>query len=122
MVVATPAFMGLGLIAAILPLLSPEKGTQATHIIQGLILLISVIYYPVTLLPHWLQPLAYLSPGTYALESARSALLNGATLSHLWPNLGALLIMGAVLIPLGLWIFSVAEKYAMRVGKLKRSG
>jgi ABC-2 type transport system permease protein len=122
MVVATPAFMGLGLIAAILPLLSPEKGTQATHIIQGLILLISGIYYPVTLLPHWLQPLAYLSPGTYALESARSALLNGATLNHLWPNLGALLIMGAVLIPLGLWIFSVAEKYAMRVGKLKRSG
>lgn len=122
MVVASPAFMGLGLIAAILPLLSPEKGTQATHIIQGLILLISGIYYPITLLPTWLQPLAYLSPGTYALESARSALLKGATFSQLWPNMGILLLMGTLLIPLGLWTFSIAEKYAMRVGKLKRSG
>lgn len=122
MIVATPAFMGLGLIAAVLPLLSPEKGTQATHIIQGLILLISGIYYPVSYLPHWLQPLAYISPGTYALESTRSALLNGATLQQLWPNFGILLIMGAVLVPLGLWVFSVAENYAMRVGKLKRSG
>ncbi|MBA4495847.1 ABC transporter permease [Paenactinomyces guangxiensis] len=122
LVVASPAFMGLGLIAAVLPLLSPERGAQATHIIQGVILLVSGIYYPVHYLPEWLQPLSWISPGTYALDSARDALLNGATIPEMWPNLLALLIIGAALIPFGLWIFSVAEKYAMRTGKLKRNG
>lgn len=122
LVVASPAFMGLGLIAAVLPLLSPERGTQATHIIQGIILLVSGIYYPVEVLPTWLHPLSAISPGTYALESARAALLDGATAVELWPNLLALILIGAALIPVGFWIFSVAEKYAMRTGKLKRNG
>jgi ABC-2 type transport system permease protein len=119
---AGPAFMGLGLIAAVLPLLSPERGTQATHIIQGVILLVSGIYYPVSVLPGWLQPLSLVSPGTYALEAARAALLKGAKVAELLPDLLLLLGLGAILIPLGLWIFSVAERYAMRTGKLKRSG
>jgi ABC-2 type transport system permease protein len=119
---AGPAFMGLGLIAAILPLLSPERGTQATHIIQGVILLISGIYYDVSVLPDWLEPLARISPGTYALEAARDAILQGASVTELMPNLLALLGIGSVLIPLGLWIFSAAERYAMRTGKLKRNG
>ncbi len=34
----------------------------------------------------------------------------------------ALLVMGAVLIPFGLWAFGRAERYAKRTGKLKRVG
>jgi ABC-2 type transport system permease protein len=120
--VASPAFIGLGLIAAVLPLLSPERGAQATHIIQGIILLVSGVYYNIQVLPGWLQPLAHLSPGTYALIAERKAILEGATIPELWPQMLALLVIGTVLIPLGLWIFNVAEKYAMRTGKLKRSG
>jgi ABC-2 type transport system permease protein len=122
LVVASPAFIGLGLIAAVLPLLSPERGAQATHIIQGIILLVSGVYYDVSVLPAWLQPLAYLSPGTYALRAVRKAVLDGAAITDLWPDLAALLGIGIILIPLGLWIFSAAEKYAMRTGKLKRNG
>jgi ABC-2 type transport system permease protein len=122
LVVASPAFMGLGLIAAVLPLLSPERGAQATHIIQGVILLVSGVYYPITVLPAWLQPLSVISPGTYALESARAAILEGTPLTQMWPNVVALLLIGLVLIVCGLWIFAVAERYAMRIGKLKRSG
>jgi ABC-2 type transport system permease protein len=35
-----------------------------------------------------------------------------------WP----LIVMGAVLIPFGLWAFGRAERYAKRTGKLKRVG
>jgi ABC-2 type transport system permease protein len=122
LVVASPAFMGLGLIAAVLPLLSPERGAQATHIIQGVILLVSGVYYPITVLPAWLQSLSVISPGTYALESARAAILEGTPFTQMWPNVVALLLIGVALIICGLWIFAVAERYAMRVGKLKRSG
>jgi ABC-2 type transport system permease protein len=122
LLVTSPAFMGLGLMAAVLPLLSPERGTQATHIIQGVILLVSGIYYPVDVLPGWLQPLSMISPGTYALEAARHALLDGYTVAQLLPEITKLIVIGAILIPLGFWIFSRAEKQAMRTGKLKRNG
>ncbi|MCS1352474.1 ABC transporter permease [Mechercharimyces sp. CAU 1602] len=118
----SPAFMGLGIIASVLPLLSPEKGAQGTHIIQGIIMLVSGIYYPVEVLPVWLHPIAYASPGTYALEGARATLLEGATLVDIMPALLKMVGIGVVLIPLGLWIFSIAEKHAMRTGKLKRNG
>jgi len=41
-----------------------------------------------------------------------------ALLGDVWP----LLVMGAFLIPFGVWAFGRAEKYAKRTGKLKRVG
>jgi ABC-2 type transport system permease protein len=119
---ASLSFIGLGLIAAVLPLLSPEKGAQATHIVEGLLLLVSGIYYPVTALPEWLQGAAWFSPATYALDGVRKALLEGASLTSLLPLAGILLAMAALLIPLGLGIFHLGETYAKRAGLLKRNG
>lgn len=133
LLVGSLAFMGLGLIAAILPVMSAENGAQATNIFQGVLLLISGVYYPVDVLPKWLQPLAAISPATYALNAGRKLLgvdnpastdghLLGAPLSAVLPELGILLAMGLVLIPLGLWVFGRAERWAKRTGKLKRTG
>lgn len=116
------SFLGLGLVAAVLPLLSPEKGSQATHILEGLLLLISGVYYPVTALPEWLQPFAYISPATYTLEGVRKALLEGASTYSLLPIVGKELLLAIVLIPLGLTIFSISENYAKKAGLLKRNG
>jgi len=116
------AFMGLGIMAAILPLISPERGVQATHIIQALLLLVSGVYYEVSVLPSWLQPLSYISPATYTLRASRACLLEGASVSDVLPEIMVLLGMGVVLIPLGLWVFGLAERHAKRTGKLKRSG
>jgi ABC-2 type transport system permease protein len=33
-----------------------------------------------------------------------------------------LVVMGFVTIPLGVWVFGLAERYAKRTGRLKRSG
>ncbi|MTI96628.1 MAG: ABC transporter permease [Firmicutes bacterium] len=120
--VSSLSFIGLGLMAAVLPLMSPEKGSQATHIIQGFILLVSGVYYEVEVLPVWLQPLSTISPATYTLRAARAALLEGATVRELGPELLMLAVIGLALIPIGLFIFSLGERYAMRAGKLKRNG
>ncbi|WP_267961082.1 ABC transporter permease [Thermus caliditerrae] len=133
LLVGSLAFMGLGLMAAILPVMSPENGAQATNILQGILLLVSGIYYPVSVLPAWVQPLAYLSPATYALEASRKLMgiqhpasspegLVGAPLSAVVPELLVLLLMGLAFIPLGLLVFSLAERWAKRTGKLKRTG
>jgi ABC-2 type transport system permease protein len=40
----------------------------------------------------------------------------------MWGNIRALLVIGAVSIPLGIAVFRWGERYAKKHGKLKRSG
>ncbi|MEO0226179.1 MAG: ABC transporter permease [candidate division WOR-3 bacterium] len=116
------SFIGLGLVAAVLPLLSTEKGAYATHIFEAVLLLISGVYYEIDVLPVWVRPLSFFSPATYSLRALRAALLQGVSLRELLGTVILLLIIGACLIPIGLYIFNIAEIYAKRTGKLKRSG
>ena len=120
--VCSVSLVGFGVVAAVMPLLSPEKGQQVTYIISALLLLVSGVYYPVKVLPEWMQTIAQFSPVTYALEGSRAALLGGAGLPQLWDSIWPLLIMGAVFVPMGLFVFNLGESYAKRTGKLKRSG
>jgi len=116
------SFVGLGMVASILPLLYPERGAQMTNIVQALFLLVSGIYYPVSVLPEWLQVVSKISPATYVLEGMRASLLPGTSdknpMSFVWP----LLLMGVVMLPLGVYLFQRAERYTKRTGKLKRNG
>ncbi len=118
--VASVSFVGLGMVTAVLPLISPEKGAQLGFIAQGLLLVVSGVYYPVSVLPQWMQWLSTISPATYALRGIRAAVLDGAGVR--WADLWPLLLLGAVSIPLGLVVFRAGERYAKRHGKLKRSG
>ena len=133
LLVSSFAFIGLGLMAATLPVLSPERGAAATNIFQGLLLLVSGIYYPIEVLPWWVQPFAAVSPATYALSASRKLIgighpasmperLVGAPLSAVTYELSMLALMGLLMIPLGLWVFGRVENWAKRTGKLKRTG
>ena len=122
LVVASISFFGIGMMTAVLPLISPEKGAQLGFVAQGMLLVVSGVYYPVEVLPQWMQWLSTISPATYALDGIRAAILDGASLSSLWHDIWPLLIIGAASIPIGLGIFNRGEVYAKRHGKLKRSG
>jgi ABC-2 type transport system permease protein len=110
------------MITAVLPLISPEKGAQLGFIAQGFLLVVSGVYYPVSILPQWMQWLGSISPATYALRGIRGAVLDGHGLGHVWGDVWPLLVLGAVAIPVGLAVFGAGERYAKRHGKLKRSG
>jgi ABC-2 type transport system permease protein len=120
--VSSVSFVGIGMMTAVLPLISPEKGTQLGFIAQGLLLVISGVYYPVSVLPQWMQWLSVFSPATYTLEGARKAVLDGAGVAALWGEIWPLLLIGAIAIPAGLAVFAQGERYAKRHGRLKRSG
>jgi len=119
---ATLPVLGLGIFTSVLPLLSPEKGEQMTVAVQGVLLLVSGVYYPLTVLPTVLRVIGQASPLTYTLTGIRSALLDHAGIGALLGTIGLLLAMGAVLIPGGLIVFARAERRAKRLGLLKRSG
>jgi len=95
------------MMTSVLPLISPEKGVQLGYIAQGLLLVVSGVYYDVGVLPGWMQALARISPATYALRALRGAIIDGAGVGSLWGDIWPLLVIGAIAIPLG-WRSSAA--------------
>jgi len=116
------SFVGIGMIAAILPLLYVERGAQMTFVLQSVLLLVSGVYYSIEILPGWMQVLSRLSPATYVLDGVRAGLIDGTSVGDLLHDVWPLIVMGIVFIPVGLWAFGRAERYAKRTGKLKRVG
>ena len=118
--IASISFMGIGMMTSVLPLISPEKGAQLGFVAQGMMLAVSGVYYPVSVMPDWMQAIAKISPATYALRGCRASIVDGAGLA--WHDVWPLLVIAVGAIPLGLWIFRLGERYAKKHGKLKRSG
>ncbi|MEO8953058.1 MAG: ABC transporter permease [Ktedonobacteraceae bacterium] len=124
MLIGSISFIGFGIGAAVLPLLYTEKGMQMSFIVRAILLLISGVYYPITVLPLWMQPLARISPATYVLDGLRAGLQDNKPIwsPEIWSYTWPLILTGVVSIPLGIYIFGIAERYAKKTGKLKRNG
>lgn len=122
LIIGSVSLIGLGTVSAVLPLLFTERGAQMAYIIRAILLLVSGVYYPVSVLPGWLQAASKLAPTTYMLDGLRNTIQTGASLGQVWYDIWPLLICGAITVPLGQIIFNQAERYAKRTGKLKRNG
>jgi ABC-2 type transport system permease protein len=120
--IASISFTGIGMMTAVLPLISPEKGAQLGFVAQGMLLVVSGVYYPTSVLPEWMQWVSVISPATYALDGIRDAILAGDGVTQMGDEIWPLLVIGAVAVPLGLLIFRLGERHAKQHGKLKRSG
>jgi ABC-2 type transport system permease protein len=99
MVVGSTSFIGIGMLAAILPMMSVERGSQMVFVLQSCLLLISGVYYPTTILPGWMQLISRVSPATYVLDAVRRALIDGASVKDLLPDLWPLIVMAFRLHP-----------------------
>jgi ABC-2 type transport system permease protein len=122
LLIGSLSFVGLGIVAAVLPLTFTERGAQMTRVVEAAFLLVSGVYYPVAVLPGWLQAVAKVSPATYVLNGMRDSLMQGAGIGALVGYLVPLLLSGLITIPAGLVIFGWAERAAKRSGRLKRNG
>ena len=122
MVLGSFSFVGIGIMAAVLPLLFVERGSQMTFVLQSLLLLVSGVYAPDSVRSGLLGYISPFSPATHVLDAVRAALTEGTTVTALLPDVGALVVMGVVLVPLGLGVFARAERFAKRTGRLKRVG
>ncbi len=116
------SLVGLGILAGILPLLYPERGEQMSFMVQALVLLVSGVYYSVNVLPAGLRAVSAFSPATYLLRGIRDGLLNGTSLNDEAGVIGILALFGVVLVPLSLFVFGLAERWAKKTGRLKRQG
>ncbi|HDN80506.1 MAG TPA: ABC transporter ATP-binding protein/permease [Chloroflexi bacterium] len=112
-----PAFSALGILSASFIMVF-KRGDPINFLISSLSVLLGGVYYPVAVLPQWLQILARILPITYSLEAMRRALLLGDSLITLMGEIAALIAFAAVLWPLSLLAFHYAVRQAKRDGSL----
>jgi ABC-2 type transport system permease protein len=80
--------------------------------------LLGGVYFPVEVLPDWLQALSALIPVTYAVRGLQLAVYQGASLPSLWGEILPLAFLATILLPLGLASFAAAIRRAKRDGTL----
>jgi ABC-2 type transport system permease protein len=80
---------------------------------------LACVYYPVTVLPHWLQYVAWALPPTYVFEGMRSLLIDHVFRADLMMSA---LAINAVLLIASFAIFLVLLRSARRHGSLIQSG
>lgn len=111
------AFCGTGIIVASV-VIYLKRGEPINALIVSASALLGGVFYPVERLPEWLMKVSALLPITYALRGIRSALLEGASLGALLPEIRVLTIFVAALVPVGLLVFRWSLRAARRDGTL----
>jgi ABC-2 type transport system permease protein len=95
-----------------------KQGDPFTGLIVAASGILSGVMYPVSVLPNPLSVLANFLPHTYSIEAMRLAILKGYSVTDLAPQLVALLIFAAVLVPSSLLAFNYAMYRAKIDGSL----
>jgi ABC-2 type transport system permease protein len=109
----------LGLIAAGIILRYGLGAEELAWSMAFLLLPLCCVYYPVSVLPDWLQPVALALPPTHVFEGMRSILLHGVfDASQLWWALG----LNAIYLAVGYLVFTWFLRSARENGTLLRLG
>ncbi len=111
------AFSGLGILSASF-ILVYKRGDPVNALFSAVSLLLSGVYYPVTLLPTWLQPITAALPMTHALQAMRLALLEGAGIARVSTELAVLGLFAAIVLPGGVLAFGWALRKVRADGSL----
>lgn len=117
LILSVISFASIGIIAASF-IMVIKRGDPVTGFVSGLANLVGGVYYPVEILPGWLQVVANLLPITYALRVMRLALLRGVSWSDVAPDLLILAGFCLLLFPLSLITFRYAVERARADGSL----
>lgn len=108
--------LGLGIMSGSF-VLAYKQGDPLSVSVSAGVFLLSGVVYPVEVLPGWLQTGAWALPHTHALEALRLALLQGASLSQLAPQLITVAGLGGGILLASLMFF----KYALHRARMEGS-
>ena len=117
LVLSITSFSGIGILSAAIVLIV-KKGDPVAWALGGVSSLLAGVYYPITVLPDWLEPVSRFLPLTYALDGMRMAMLTDASLYEIRLDILALLGFTLVLTPLAFLVFRKALKRAKMEGSL----
>lgn len=111
------SFSGLGILSAGFVMIF-KRGNPMGWLISSLEGLVGGIYFPVAVMPAWLQSLSKLFPITYAIRSIQLSVYRGYSLYQLKDDVIMLTFFCIVLLPVGIFSFRMALDKARREGSL----
>jgi len=117
LVLSIIAFSSIGILSASFIMIF-KKGDPVARIFSSLSWLLGGVYYPIEILPQWLEKVSLFLPITHSLEGMRFALLKGYDLRALMPSIICLILFTVIVMPVSLLFFSSAVKFAKRDGSL----
>lgn len=112
-----PLTWGLGVVSAA-GVLTFRKGTLVIGFAGVAFAVASGTYFPIGVLPAWLQPFAKANPITIALNGMRSALLGTAGYRDVLPQFATLVPIAVVFVLAGIVAFRAALRRERRLGTL----
>jgi ABC-2 type transport system permease protein len=114
---AVAIFNALGIMAASIVLVT-KRGDPVTYLFGAFFNLLGGVFYPVSVMPEFLQRVADFIPITYALRALRLTLLQGASFEMIATDLIVLVLFAIVLLPASLIAFRFGVAFAKRDGSL----
>jgi ABC-2 type transport system permease protein len=95
-----------------------KKGDPITWLLSGAGAIMGGAYFPIEVMPHWMQKIAFLLPITYSLDALRLAMLRGYSVSSMSRSIGILAAMTVFLVPATLFLFSAVVQKGRKEGTL----
>ena len=111
------SFSGLGILSASFIMVF-KQGDPIGWLIGAGSSLLGGLYFPISILPGWVQKISYIFPATYSLEGMWLALLQGQGLRQLSSVIVMLTVFTVVLLPISLVAFNYAVNRAKIDGSL----
>ena len=111
------SFSGLGILSASFIMVF-KRGNPVGWVISSLEGLIGGVYFPIAVMPDWLQFLARFFPITYAIRAIELAVYKGFGLVQLTKEISFLILFSCLLLPLSFASFKFALKRARCQGSL----
>lgn len=115
--VSVLSFVAFGVLSAS-AILWLKKGDPFAWVLGGLGTMLGGAYFPITVLPSWLQNVAFFIPITHSLDALRLAMLRGASVEAVWQPLLILALMSAFLLPTSLVVFAALVRRSRLEGTL----
>lgn len=113
------SFSSLGILSAGFIMVF-KRGNPLAWLINTLEGLLGGVYFPIAVLPMWLQFLTKFLPITYAIRGMQLAVYKGATIAQLYKEILFLLFFSVVLLPLSVSSFRYALKKTRKDGTLSQ--
>jgi len=113
LIVTATAMSSIGIASAAAVMVIKRGQAIAGLLVFGMSLL-GGAFFPVSVLPDWLQPLSDIVPTRFAFDGLRAALYGG----EFWGDALALVGFSVVGVPAAIWLFERALRHGRRAGSL----
>lgn len=117
MVLALLAFLPFGLAFAALTVVM-KQGNVGTSWVIALISIVGGLYFPITLLPGWVQTATKFQPFTPSTEMLRHLLVDSPQATSALVTIAKVALFAAVLVPVSIWALGRAIQVGQRRGTI----